>query len=97
MVIESGDKVILIDPMLGKKGSGIPFTFFRFKPKKNPLVKLPANAMELIKRTTHCLITHLHPDHLDKDAVAFLKKNNIFQFCCKNVTEFVRFSREPLK
>ena len=38
MVIETNDQVILIDPMLGKKGaSSPPFTIFRFKPKRNPM------------------------------------------------------------
>lgn len=36
MVIEAGDIVILIDPMLGPKGTMPPFSFFRAKPRKNP-------------------------------------------------------------
>lgn len=78
MVIEFSDKFILVDPMLGKKGTaGPPFTLFRFKPKRNPILDLPPNAMEIVNKTTHCLITHLHPDHLDKEAETFLKLNNI--------------------
>jgi len=76
MVIESKDEFILVDPMLGKKGTaGPPFTLFRFKPKRNPILDLPSNAMDIINKTTHCLITHLHPDHLDKEAEEFLKSN----------------------
>lgn len=81
LVIETDEKVILVDPMLGKKGSGFPFTFFRFKPRKNPIVDLPANSYEILEKVTHCLITHLHPDHLDKDAEAFLKRKNIPILC----------------
>jgi len=77
MVIETNDQFILVDPMLGKKGTaGPPFTLFRFKPKRNPILDLPANAMDIVNKTTHCLITHLHPDHLDKEAEKFLKSNN---------------------
>ncbi len=77
MVIETNDKVILVDPMLGKKGTvGPPFTLFRFKPLRNPILDLPNNAMQIVNKTTHCLITHLHPDHLDKEAEKFLKSNN---------------------
>ena len=81
MVIESGKKVILVDPMLGKKGASAPFTLFRFKPRRNPLVDMPVNAMDIIDKTTHCLITHLHPDHLDKEAVLFLKSKDIPIVC----------------
>lgn len=78
MVIESGNNFILVDPMLSKKGElGPPLTYFRFKPQRNPIVDLPDNAMAIIKKTTHCLITHLHPDHLDIEAELFLKEKNI--------------------
>lgn len=82
LVIEANDKVILVDPMLGKKGTaGPPFTLFRFKPLRNPILDLPDNAMEIVNKTTHCLITHLHPDHLDKAAETFLKEKNIPVIC----------------
>lgn len=82
MSIETNSKVILVDPMLGKKGTaGPPFTLFRFKPKRNPILDLPNNAMEIVNKTTHCLITHLHPDHLDKEGEKFLKSNNIPIIC----------------
>jgi len=82
LVIETDDKVILVDPMLGKKGTaGPPFTLFRFKPKRNPIVDLPNNAMNIVEKTTHCLITHLHPDHLDKEAENFLRSKQIPIIC----------------
>ncbi|QKX06157.1 MBL fold metallo-hydrolase [Aquimarina sp. TRL1] len=82
MVIETHNKVILVDPMLGKKGTAGPsFTLFRYKPKRNPILDLPINAMEIVKKTTHCLITHVHPDHLDKEAEKFLKSKNIPVIC----------------
>jgi L-ascorbate metabolism protein UlaG (beta-lactamase superfamily) len=91
MVIESIDKFILVDPMLGEKGrSGPPFTFFRFKPKRNPILDLPNNAMEIISKTTHCLLTHLHPDHFDKEGEVFLKLNNIPIICSINDEKTLR-------
>lgn len=82
MVLETADKVILIDPMLGQKGTaGPPFTLFRFKPKRNPIVDLPNNAMNIVEKTTHCLITHLHPDHLDKAGENFLRTRQIPVIC----------------
>ncbi|WP_305952847.1 MBL fold metallo-hydrolase [Emticicia oligotrophica] len=82
MVLEIANKVILIDPMLGEKGTaGPPFTLFRFKPKRNPIVDLPNNAMNIVEKTTHCLITHLHPDHLDKVGEDFLRNRQIPIIC----------------
>lgn len=57
-IIESGPHFILVDPMLGGKGSLPAFSYFRFKVAKNPLVDLPLNAQELLNKVTHCLITH---------------------------------------
>ena len=82
LVIETNNTFILVDPMLGKKGTaGPPFTLFRSKPLRNPILNLPDNAMEIVNKTTHCLITHLHPDHLDRAAEKFLKERNISITC----------------
>lgn len=77
MVIETEKDVILVDPMLGLKGTMPTFTFFRFKAQKNPIVNLPEKCNEILKRVTHCIITHQHPDHIDKEGERFLKENNI--------------------
>jgi len=76
-VIEANHQFILVDPMLGKKGSLSPFAFFRHKPRKNPLVEMPANSQSILNKVTQCLITHLHPDHLDAEGINFLKEKNI--------------------
>lgn len=82
MLIETEEHGILVDPMLGQKGeTGHPFTLFRFKPLRNPIVDLPPNVKTILDKTTHCLITHLHPDHLDKAGIEFLKSNNIPIIC----------------
>lgn len=82
LAIETNDKVILVDPMLGKKGtSAPPFAFFRFKPKRNPIVDLPNNSTNIIEKTTHCLITHLHPDHFDRKGENFLRSKQIPVIC----------------
>ena len=81
MVMEADDKVILVDPMIGPKGSMPPFTFFRFKPKKNPIVPLPENCKPILEKVTHCLITHQHPDHIDKEAERYLVRKNIPVIC----------------
>ena len=89
-VIESNKKFILIDPMLGVKGSLPPFAYFRFKLQKNPLVELPKNSSSILDKVTHALITHsqkcgiellTHSDHLDNVGKKFLKKNIISVVC----------------
>ncbi|MEZ9232428.1 MBL fold metallo-hydrolase [Vibrio amylolyticus] len=85
-VIESNNHFILIDPMLGKKGSLPPFSIMRFKSQKNPTVDLPSNADDILNKVTHALVTHSrtfgikplqHSDHLDSAGERFLIENNI--------------------
>ncbi|MEZ9278020.1 MBL fold metallo-hydrolase, partial [Vibrio sp. F13] len=77
---------ILIDPMLGKKGSMPPFSVIKAKAAKNPTVEMPSNADELLNKVTHTLITHSqtlgikalqHGDHLDPAGEMFLTSRNI--------------------
>lgn len=84
MVIEIKDDVLLVDPMLSEKGLIPSYTEKRFNPQKNPIVDLPDNAFDILKKVTHCLITHLHSDHLDKAGEEFLTKNNIPVICSIN-------------
>ena len=80
-IIEASNNFILVDPMLGKTGFMPPFTFFRFKAKRNPTVDLPSNYEVILNKVTHCLITHLHPDHIDSAGKKFLVKNDIPVIC----------------
>ncbi|AWK07212.1 MBL fold metallo-hydrolase [Flavobacterium crocinum] len=81
LVIETEKHVILVDPMLGKRKTIPPFTIFRYKPKRNPLVALPKNSRDILSRVTHCLITHLHPDHIDKAGEVFLRRKSVPVIC----------------
>jgi L-ascorbate metabolism protein UlaG (beta-lactamase superfamily) len=81
LVIETETDVILVDPMLGKRKTIPPFTFFRYNPHRNPLVALPKNSRDILSRVTICLITHLHPDHIDKAGEVFLRRKSIPVIC----------------
>lgn len=81
LVIETETDVILVDPMLGKRKTIAPFTIFRYKPHRNPLVALPKNSRDILSRVTICLITHLHPDHIDKAGEVFLRRKSIPVIC----------------
>ncbi len=85
-IIESGAHHILIDPMLGKKGSLPPFSVFRFKAAKNPLVDMPSGADQHLAKVTQSIITHSqafgirplqHTDHLDPVGENFLRNGHI--------------------
>ena len=94
MVIETEKDVILVDPMLGLKGTMPTFTFFRFKAQKNPIVPLPDSCKVILKKVTHCIITHKHPDHLDKEGELFLTKNKIPVTC--SVKDVALFKKKGL-
>lgn len=81
LVIETEQHVILVDPMLGKRKTIPPFTIFRYNPKRNPLVSLPKNSREILSKVTICLITHLHPDHIDKAGEVYLRRKGIPVVC----------------
>ncbi len=98
-VIESGRYHILIDPMLGKKGSLPPFSRFKHRARKNPIVELPANANPVLNSVTHCLVTHsqkwgiealTHTDHFDIPGRNFLKANNIPVGCPKKDAAYMK-------
>jgi len=54
-----------------------PLHFLGIKQKKNPIVLLPKSCNEILKKVTHCLTTHKHPDHLDLEGEKFLRKHKI--------------------
>lgn len=68
---------ILIDPMLGGKGSlgAFPMTD---NDLLNPLVDLPFSDEELARKLSNIdavVVSHLHPDHWDAKAIELLDKN----------------------
>lgn len=89
-ILEFNNQYIIVDPMLGPKGSLPPFAWFKFPAKRNPLVDLPPNSLKLLNKVNHCLITHSqkwgipalqHTDHLDKAGIDFLTSNSIPVTC----------------
>lgn len=82
MVVEIGERKLLIDPMLGRKATIPPFTLFRYRPRWNPLVDLPAEVDALLEKVDACLVTHSralnirllqHMDHLDPAGEKYLR------------------------
>ncbi len=80
-IIEYHDAFILVDPTLNPKGSLPPFAFFRYKSVKNPTIDMPAGSEEILNKVTHVLVTHRHPDHLDKQGIAFVTERQLPVVC----------------
>ena len=76
-VLELGPHKILVDPMLGEPGTLPGFRMFRGKRRANPLVPLPQNAAAALQQVTCALLTHRHPDHLDRAATDWLKEQEL--------------------
>ena len=56
IIAEYGGKKILVDPMLGKKGSMPPFPFSRNQHLRNPLHELPFPVEEMLKGGMRCCL-----------------------------------------
>lgn len=80
-IIKIGNKEILIDPMLSPIES-LPTVKTVNNELKNPRTELPFNTDNMVKKVNCLLLTHLHFDHFDKEAVATLSKK-IPVFCSK--------------
>ena len=85
MLIDIGTSRILVDPMLGPKGSLPPFALFRHRARRNPTVELPPNIEPILESSTVGLITHCHlgfdSDHLDRAGTRLLAQKKIPVFC----------------
>jgi L-ascorbate metabolism protein UlaG (beta-lactamase superfamily) len=81
LIIHSGEHRILVDPMLGPKGSGPSFSFIRHKSQRNPIVDLPEKAEEALETVTCGLVTHRHFDHLDPAGVQLLAEQQLPVYC----------------
>jgi len=92
MVIHAGKNVILVDPMLAPKGAIPSLKYITQKRRKNPLVDLPQETEAVLKKVTHCLITHCqkgHFDHLDKAGTKWLRTHNIPVYCSAQDAAFL--------
>lgn len=68
-----GDHRLLIDPMLAGPGTFPGFKLFGGGRRPNPLVPLPADTDAALATVTGVLITHEHPDHLDKAGIRWIQ------------------------
>jgi|tagenome__1003787_1003787.scaffolds.fasta_scaffold20500013_2 L-ascorbate metabolism protein UlaG (beta-lactamase superfamily) len=93
IVLEAGGKRILVDPMLGSKGSLPPLAFIRHKARRNPTVELPGSSEQVLAELHAALITHCrygHADHFDKAGNALLKDRNLPVYCHSKDVRFLQ-------
>ncbi len=71
LLVEIAGVRVIIDPMLGAAGSQPPVPETP-NPRPNPLVALPVSVEAAVAGVQAALITHLHSDHIDSDALQAL-------------------------
>jgi L-ascorbate metabolism protein UlaG (beta-lactamase superfamily) len=71
LVVEYGERRLLVDPMLDDAGARPPVVNTPSQ-RENPLVPLPVPAAEVARDIDAVLATHLHADHWDATAAAVL-------------------------
>ncbi|MEQ5790767.1 MBL fold metallo-hydrolase [Muricauda sp. NFXS6] len=76
--LDIGESSLLIDPILGGKGSQDPIPFSNGL--NNPLVDLPFAVEQVLSGVDAILVTHYHPDHFDSAAEEFVPKDMLI-FC----------------
>ena len=81
ILLEVGEHRILVDPMRSSPSSLAGFRLFRGARRKNPLTTLPDGAEELFDSATEVLITHEHPDHLDKPGIEWITSRGLKVWC----------------
>lgn len=73
MLVEAGGMRILVDPMLGAKGSGMAAPTIVDNKQRNPLVDLVVPLTDLLQ-VDAVVVTHSHPDHWDEAAASLLSR-----------------------
>jgi L-ascorbate metabolism protein UlaG (beta-lactamase superfamily) len=79
LLVELGDRRILVEPMLDPPGARPPVEDSP-NPRRNPLVPLPLPAEEVVAGLDAVVVTHLHRDHFD-DTGARLVPRDVPVFC----------------
>ena len=88
VVIATGGKTLLVDPMLDAAGARPPIPDTP-SPRDNPLVELPEPAERIVEGIDAVLVTHLHQDHLDDTAIRVLPKD-VPLFCAPGDSDRLR-------
>lgn len=76
-ILSLGEHRLLVDPMLSPPGAMPGFKVFGGGRRRNPLVPLPPEADAALRTVTGVIITHEHPDHLDRPGLRWMKERGL--------------------
>ncbi len=88
VLLSTGGKTILVDPMLDPAGARPPVENTPNQ-RNNPLVELPEPAEVVVHGLDAIVVTHLHQDHFDATAAALLPKD-VPLFCAPDDSDTLR-------
>jgi L-ascorbate metabolism protein UlaG (beta-lactamase superfamily) len=88
VLLSTGGKTILVDPMLDPAGARPPVENTPNQ-RDNPLVELPEPAEVVVQGLDAIVVTHLHQDHFDATAAALLAKD-VPLFCAPGDSDTLR-------
>ncbi|MBL8609073.1 MAG: MBL fold metallo-hydrolase, partial [Myxococcales bacterium] len=77
VVLTLGGRRLVVDPMLSDVGAMPGFKVFGGGRRRNPLVPLPACAEAELARVDGVILTHEHPDHFDRPALAWMREQKL--------------------
>ncbi len=77
MILRMAEHRLLVDPMLAKPAALPGFKLFGGGRRANPLVAMPAAAETALEGVNGVIVTHEHPDHLDRAAVSWIKSRRL--------------------
>ncbi len=77
VVLKLGEHRLLVDPMLSEVGRLPGFKIVGGGRRKNPIVPLPDSAAQALEGLTGAIVTHAHPDHLDRAGMQLLRDRRL--------------------
>lgn len=72
-----GEHRLVLDPMLAEPGAFPGFKVIGGGRRNNPLVPMPEGARPALDAATGVVVTHEHPDHLDKAAIQWIRQRRL--------------------
>lgn len=76
LLLTLGEHRFLVDPMLSPAGAMPAFRLVGER-RRNPLVELPPDTDVAIARANAAIVTHEHPDHVDRPGIALLRERGL--------------------
>ena len=76
-VVQLAEHRLLVDPMFSEPGSMPSFRFLARGGQRNPIVPLPDATEAALEGVTGVIITHEHPDHLDRPGLAWIRDRGL--------------------